>query len=419
MSTANKGGGETPSPFSKINPRLQLAIDASSLWLAILEGWRSSTVDLEFGSLYHGALEAGDHARLAGASREEAQLVSLKWVLEHSGRRDLETQVCCRGEEGPCTTMENFTDLMDPDTPAGKLPEGCTGPHGVFIPWGGEYVNRWRCTHTVGSKVALAMGTANPEYVKGGAKKGRKCPFAHSGVWSIPPAPNLCGECGSPVETQVIWLPGKKAKCRYTLVRAVIWYWEEQPEKMEDGVAPYRFADGTDAVELSFQVPLGVTAYTGEEYILCGHMDGLATFGPETFTRERKTTGSALSRRYFDGFSPNIQIDVYDLVGQLLYSKLNLKGVLLEACSTTVGGAKFGTKPLYRGAGVREEFYRELTEYWIPRLEEFAKSGEYPKSREKCGWCDFNGICSKEPGARETWLKADFEKSHWNPLEVR
>ncbi len=102
-----------------------------------------------------------------------------------------------------------------------------------------------------------------------------------------------------------------------------------------------------------------------------------------------------------------------------MFPKLKIKGVMLEACQTLVGGARFGRQMLYRSDAVREEFLKELFGYWLPQAEAFAKAGEYPMNRVACRMCRMKDICRKEPAMRETFLKADFEKNPWNPLEVR
>ncbi len=400
---AGEVGVKAPSPFSKINPRLQIAWDATSLYalqfcpryyfLTILEGWRTTSVDLVFGLLYHAALEIGDRVWASGGSLLEAQWASFEAVLINSGKYSLDPDVVPCGEK-------------------------------TWVPWGGRYEKLWHCTH-------------NP----GAGKK--KCKFAKAKQWHSGPAPSLCGAmlpfdvrskvpagatCGSPIEEQWIWVPGDSAKNRETLIRAVVWYWEDlletPPEKL---VRPYVFPDGTQAIELSFRLPLGWFARClvdseppedPEEFILCGHMDGLATFGPDVFVKERKSTKSALTKWYWGGFAPNIQISTYDLAGLLLYPQLKIKGVLLEACQTLTGGAKFGRQLLYQSDPLREEFLSELR-WWIGQAEEMARTGVYPMNRAVCRMCKMKDICRKDPSVREGFLKADFEKAPWNPLEVR
>jgi hypothetical protein len=81
-----------PSPFIE-GTQLQFAWDSTSLGLlkecarkyyyTIVEGWRSrgESVHLEFGSVYHKALELYDHARAQGDSHDEALLVAVRHAL--------------------------------------------------------------------------------------------------------------------------------------------------------------------------------------------------------------------------------------------------------------------------------------------------------------------------------------------------
>jgi len=366
------------SPFSAVNPRLQTAWDATSFGalmycpryyqLTIQKGWRGSMIDLDFGILVHSAFETFWKARLDGLSRYDAMLKATRWALDNSGRR---------------------TD------------------DGKWVPWGGTYVEQWHC-----------LGTEPYKNDKGNKAK---CPYSHKGKWFMAPAPTTCGECGSATETVENWLPTEPRKNRHTLIRLVVWYCEEQPETLEEGLVPYQFPDGTKALELPFRLPLPWKAPTGENYIVCGYLDKLAMWNKEGFTVDTKTTYKTPGKAFFESFSPNIQFDIYDLTGSILYPELNLKGLIVDAAQTMVGGARFAMRPLYRSEVQREELMTDLR-WWLDIAEQLAAQPEgydYPMNRRQCWGCDFKGICSKDPDKREMYLKADFKKAHWNPLEER
>ena len=365
---------EPESPYSTVLPKLQLAWDATSFRalmfcgryyeLSMLEGWRKSNVDIEFGSMLHSALEVYDHARLDGKTRDEGQFLAVKWAMENSGGYDKE---------------------------------------GKWSPWGGYFEDMWHCLHKTG---------------QGDLMGKKKCPYAHAGKWHPLPAPEVCGMCGSATEVENRWLSYEPTKDRKTLLRLVTWYCEEQTKRLGDGVRPVKMKDGTHAVEVSFRFPAGVTAQTGEEFELCGHMDGLASFGPDVYVRERKTTKKTLSRTYYDGFSPNVQIDLYDLAGTVLFPDQDIQGIMLEALQTMVGGARMSRKALPRTEPLRKELRREL-EWWMKQAERYARDDYWPMNRAACWFCTFKGVCSREPGKREEVLKDKFEKRVWNPLEVR
>ncbi len=89
------------SSFSPALPGLQLAVYSTSLGefkvcprkyqLAIVEGWepKGPRVDLEFGLLYHGALERYDHRRSEGLGHEEALQSCLGWLLRSTWNKAL------------------------------------------------------------------------------------------------------------------------------------------------------------------------------------------------------------------------------------------------------------------------------------------------------------------------------------------
>ncbi len=386
---AEERGGVAPNPsFSTVNPRLQLAWDATSLHalmfcaqyykLHIVEGWRSPAgADLRYGTLFGDAVAVGDRLLALGASLADAARASFDWVLEASGTH-------------PVDDTGDYT--------------------GEWVPWGGAYHQLWRCTHA--------------------PKPGHKrCEFALAKKWHEPPEPgDTCGAllpegkgggvpCGSRIETRWVWVPENTSKNRETLLRAVVWYWEEQRgSAVKPVVMPGTSEPG---VEVHFVLPLSVKASTGEFYSICGYLDNVVSWEGNLFIKERKTTGKALNRDYFAQFSPNVQIDHYALAASIMFPSLPLKGIMLEAHQTLVGSARFARQFLRRSAVQREEYFRELITHWLPLAEIYAETGDYPMSRSQCRMCDFNGICAKEPASRERWLRADFERRMWNPLAPR
>ena len=364
-----------PSPFCKDEPKLQYAWDATSLRAlmmcpryyeyTIIKGYRGSTIDLEFGIIVHQGVEECTHKRLDGASKDDATLAAIKHVMEHSGEYNTEDE---------------------------------------WVPWGGSYQEQWRC-----------LGTEKYKNEKGNAAK---CPWAFKGKWYIPPAPSTCGECGSGTETVTNWIPDNPAKDRFAALRLVAWYCFEQPDDFNKGLVSYKFANGTHAVELSFKLPLPFKAPTGDNYVLCGHFDKLATFDNDMFVVDLKTTKLTLSKAFWSRYSPDIQMDTYDFAGSVLFSHLNMRGLIIEGAQTMVGGARYGIQIYYRTESQREEYLREL-KMWLKLAEEYAKNDYWPMNPASCWHCDFNGVCSKDPDQRQRVLDADFKVKHWNTLEER
>jgi hypothetical protein len=228
----------------------------------------------------------------------------------------------------------------------------------------------------------------------------------------------MCGVCGSSTETERRWVSNDPAKDRYTLIRAVVWWCDDQPEGALDGPVPYAFPDGTPAIELSIPITLPWLAPTGERYVLTGYLDSIDVLGEEHFISDNKTTKKTLNRQYWKQYSPNVQVSTYDLIGSVLFPDLNLRGVRIDAVQTLVGGARFGTQVFYRSDKLREEYLQDI-EYTIREAERYAKDNYWPKREANCALCQFNAVCSKEPAERERYLKGNFQVRKWNPLRER
>lgn len=376
-----------PSPFAAENPNLQVAWDATSLkslmtcprkyQYEILQGYRGSKVDLEFGIFFAEAMEEFLKAQLRGLSKEQATLAAVTKALEISGEYELSANATA--SHGPGASTD-------------------------FIPWGGTYEEMWHC-----------LGTEPYKNKKGNKAK---CPFSHKGKWFMGEGPSVCGECGSATISDMRYLPTNPAKNRKTLLRLVVWFCDEQVELGGVGIQPYQFPNGKPAVELSFKIPLPFTTPGGQPYILAGHMDSIKQLGDELFVADNKTSKNALSSVYWQQYSPNVQVDTYDLAGSLLFPDLPLKGVVIEAAQTLVHGARFGRHEFRRTEAQREEWLNEIG-YWLKMAEKYAKEEYWPMNRSACFSCQFKKVCSRDPAMREQSLKADFTVNKWNPLEER
>lgn len=209
-----------------------------------------------------------------------------------------------------------------------------------------------------------------------------------------------------------------KKKTRATLVRAIVWWCDEQKEGK---VHPLIFDNGQPATEVSFYIPLPPLV-DGEALALVGYLDGLCTFGDETFIRERKTTGSTLSAYYFSGFSPNVQVDTYDLAGSIIFPDARPAGVMLEASQVAVTMARFQRQPLYRTEEQREEWYTDVLRI-IRQARAYAEADEWPMNKTACmmyGGCPFRRVCNKSPASRRAFLEGgDYIVRKWDPTEDR
>lgn len=337
---------------------------------SMIEGYRGTNVDVEFGGYFATGTETFKKAKLEGKTNQEATIETVQRLLRatYPGTYDSE----------------------------GYRYDG--------VPWGGRYEELWRCT-----------GTEPYRNAKGNRAK---CPWSHAGKHFPAPAPEQCGSCGSPTEVQRLWISDNPAKDRITLIRAIVGWCDEQVENISDGVYPTRFPDGTPAVELSFKFPLPFKTSWGEPYILAGHLDSIDAFGEENLISDQKTTKNALSPRYWAQFAPHVQVDTYDLTGSILYPDLAIKGVRIDGIQTLVGGARFGSHVFYHTEAQREELLHELG-WYLKQAERYAEEDYWPMNRSACYGCPYNGACSKDPSKRKMYLDANFQKRQWNPLEER
>jgi hypothetical protein len=362
----------TESLWCTTLPTLQRAWDATSLnalmfcprsyQYSILGGWRQEDNEhLEFGAFFATAVEIYKKARLKGDDKEQGTLKAVRYAIERTWDR-------------------------------------ATGP------WSGSYETAWRC---VGDK---------PFKNEKGNKA--KCPNSRAHLWFTGEGPDVCGSCGGTTETKRQWVTAR-GKDRYNLVRLVCAYCDNQPDNASDGPFPIAFPDGTPAVELSFQVPLPYQTPDKDPFLLCGHMDSIMAFGGENFVDDNKTTGKTLNKKYWASFSPNTQVDTYDLCGNVLWPELQLKGMLIEGAQITkTQGVKMGYGIMRRTEAQREEWLKEIG-YWLSEAEMFAKENYWPMNRRNCWLCQFAEVCAKDPDKREMYLHEAFVQKQWNPLEER
>ena len=172
------------------------------------------------------------------------------------------------------------------------------------------------------------------------------------------------------------------------------------------------------SLQQDIEVELPFTAYTGETFTLHGRLDAGVRYGSEAFLKEVKTTKQALGKYYYASFSPDTQIDTYDLIGWLaskvgdgLFGKsvTRLSGVMLEAHQALVSGTRWGMHRLYRTRSQREEWLEDIG-YWLGLAGKYAQADRWPMNKANCWHCDFNTICSKPKEERERYLRADFEQ---------
>lgn len=216
------------------------------------------------------------------------------------------------------------------------------------------------------------------------------------------------------------WISGHAKKNRLSLLRSIVWYLDQWGEA-GDPLRTFLLPNGRPAVELSFQVDSGYrSGLTGETILLSGHLDRVVEVSGELYGSDIKTTGGALGPRFFDSFSPNNQMSLYEFCGQIILSR-PLAGMIIDGVEVGATYTRFQRQVIPRPRGTLDEWHQELG-FWLDWMAQCAEGGRWPMNDKSCdnfGGCQFREVCSRSPRAREPWLKANFVKRFWNPLELR
>lgn len=186
--------------------------------------------------------------------------------------------------------------------------------------------------------------------------------------------------------------------------------------------------NGKPATELSFRFPLDFGPQAGDGtalYMLCGHLDRVVTFNDELFVMDHKTTTAAIGSYFFDQWSPNNQMTLYTIAGQIVLKTL-IKGVILDAAGVLIEKPNdFKRGFTFRTPDQISEWLTDLKS-WLTLAETYATMEYWPQNDTACdkfGGCKFRSVCSRDPAVRERFLEADFVKQpveeRWNPLKPR
>lgn len=215
------------------------------------------------------------------------------------------------------------------------------------------------------------------------------------------------------------WDSGDTKRSRETLIRSVLWYLDKF---QDDPAETIILQDGSPAVELSFRMELPLLAPTGENYLLCGHIDRLVKFADQVWVMDHKTTAGALNERYYAGFTPDNQMSLYSLASQVVYQQ-PARGVIIDGAQIGVTFTRFGRGFANRTPDQLQEWLQETMD-WIKLAEFFAEHGRWPRNDKSChhyAGCAFREVCGKDAAVRPAYLSADFtqDKANWDPMQPR
>lgn len=203
-----------------------------------------------------------------------------------------------------------------------------------------------------------------------------------------------------------------------TLLRAAIWHLDEFG--LNDPAQTVILANGKPAVELSFKFPLELASPDGGPYMLCGHIDRLVTLGGDTYVEDYKTTKSALSSYYFDGWSPENQMSQYSYAGRVVFGTPT-SGVIITGVQLGVTFSRSARGFAHRTPAQLDEWLEDY-QRWLALAQGFAEAAYWPMNDKSCGMyggCSMRSVCAKDPCVRESYLQTEFVTRTWDPTQSR
>lgn len=213
------------------------------------------------------------------------------------------------------------------------------------------------------------------------------------------------------------WLSGDPNKNRNSLIRSIVWYFDQFAQ---DPLETVIGTDGRPLVELSFRFDSGHRSGTGEMVELCGHGDRIATLNEDPYWVDTKTTKHALDGKYFSQFNPHNQFSIYDIAGRVVF-KQPTRGLILDGLQVGATFTRAKRHLVHRDDHLRNEWLQGFS-FWSEQMEKAATDKHWPMNDTACDQyfgCKFRDICSRSPASREQWLKASFKRRTWDPLQRR
>ena len=208
------------------------------------------------------------------------------------------------------------------------------------------------------------------------------------------------------------WNSEHNFKTRETLIRSIVWYLEQFKD---DSALPVILSGGAPAVELSFNLPVD------NDVMFVGHLDRLADYADNLYVMDQKTTGSTLSARYFEQYSPDTQMSLYTFAGSAVFGA-PVKGVIIDAAQVAVGFTRFERGMTFRTPAQLDEWYDGAMTA-ILRAQTATRENYFPQNPSACGnygGCAFRAVCARDPGVRRNFLLGDFiQGGGYDPLERR
>lgn len=194
------------------------------------------------------------------------------------------------------------------------------------------------------------------------------------------------------------WDSAHNLKDRGTLIRTIVWYFEEFKTDL-----PVLTFNGAPAVELRVSLEID------DGLILAGTLDRVVTYDDSPWVMDQKTTGTTITPRYFEQWKPNTQMSTYTFLGNATFAE-SVRGVVIDAAQIAVGFTRFTRGTTARTNGELEEWYDgAMSAFHAARAA--TREQRFPMNPESChnyGGCAFRQICSRSPEVRKNFLAAAF-----------
>lgn len=224
-----------------------------------------------------------------------------------------------------------------------------------------------------------------------------------------------CDNCNATgkLETGQPWKSDHNTKTRENLIRTIVWYLDQFGA--DDSMKTMKSSEGTALVEHSFALPVD------NGIIFSGHLDRVVEYAHHPYVQDQKTTGSTITSRFFEQFTPDTQMSMYTFAGRAIFS-IPVKGIVIDGAQIAVGFTRFERGFAFRTEDGLNEWY-DNTMYHIETAQAATRENHFPMNTSSChnfAGCEFRGICSRSPAVRPQFLKAEFTKGErWDPLKTR
>jgi len=159
-----------------------------------------------------------------------------------------------------------------------------------------------------------------------------------------------------------------------------------------------------------------------EGVILIGRIDKVLKWGNTLYVMDHKTSRE-IGTRFFNGFAPNIQMDIYYKVGEIYAKELGIPygGVIIDAIQVAKTKEDFMRDTVVRS----EEDYRAfivIMQDLVGEIIRYSREGTWTPNYGACsGWggCGFRKACVHYGGEGfETMLedRGEFMVDEWSPI---